>query len=47
MFLPHERHDMTGSQTALAECRRAWDLQPKDLNLRNTSKHQKVLEEGV
>ena len=29
MFLPHERHDMAGSQTALAECRRAWDFQPK------------------
>ncbi|MBP3695508.1 MAG: hypothetical protein J6J31_13865, partial [Thermoguttaceae bacterium] len=25
MFLPHERRDMTGSQTALEECRRAWD----------------------
>ena len=47
MFLPHERHDITGSQTALAECRRAWDLQPKDLNRRNTSKHQKVLEEAA
>ena len=29
MFLPHGRGDMTGSQTALEECRRAWDLSPK------------------
>ena len=43
MFLPHERHDMTGSQTALAECRRAWDHPPKDLNLRNIQKIKKFL----
>ena len=43
MFFPHERHDMTGSQTALAECRRAWDHPPKDLNLRNIQKIKKFL----
>ena len=31
---------MTGSQTALEECRRAWDLQPKISTTENTEYQQ-------
>ena len=34
---------MTGSQTALAECRLAWDHPPQDLNLRNIQNIKKFL----
>ena len=43
MFLSHDRRPITGSQTALGECRRAWDRSRRSISttgsIEGTQKH--------
>ena len=47
MFPSHGRSLFVGSQTALAECRRAWDLSPKISAIESTEYPQDLTEGGT